>query len=62
MSFEYIEKIMNKYYNLKNIKNIYKEKEDTNKSLFSTFNIIIKNNTLQITRKNEFQRNNFLAN
>ena len=58
MSLEYIEKNINKYFNFNNIKNIYKEKEEINESIYSLFNYTIKNNSLVINRDLEYINKN----
>ena len=48
MSLEFLEKILNKYFQIYRTKTIYKENEDNNKTLYSLFKYEIKNNTLKI--------------
>ena len=64
MSYEFIENKVNKYFQFKNIKNIYKEKEDNSKStnLFSLFNYKIKDYIIEINRNTELINKNFKAN
>ena len=58
MSLEYIEKKTASYFKFNNIKNIYEEKEEKNKTLYSLFNYIIKDNILEISRNLEYINKN----
>ena len=54
MSLEYLEDKINKYFEFYYFKNIYKEKEDNNKSFYSLFHFLIKDNFLEININQEY--------
>ena len=59
MSLEYIEEEIRQYFQFYNIKNIFNEKENNNKSLYSLFNWIINNNILEIKRNLEYRNTSY---
>ena len=59
MSLEYIERVISKYFKFNNLKNIYKEKGDNNKSLYTLFDYIIEENILEINQNLEYIKKNY---
>ena len=62
MSLEYLEKQLNKYFKFNNLKNIYKEKEDSNKNRNTLFHFTIKDNCLEINQNLEIINKYFKTN
>ena len=62
MSLEYVEKEINNYFQLNNIKNIHKEIQEQNESLFSFFDFSIKDNILEVNRNIEIMNKTFNSN
>ena len=62
MSLEFIEKEIKKYIELNNLKDIFKNKDNSNKPLYSLFNWIIKDNILEIKRKSKCMNTSYKMN